>query len=74
MRRVPDCSLLTSSTQIEAVQVAIYTLSNAQISQFYGDSRRAMVDITGTVSGGTPSASAMAQINQSGVILFRAEF
>lgn len=74
MRRVPDCSLLTSSTQIEAVQVAIYTVSNAQISQFYGDSRRAMVDITGTVSGGTPSASAMAQINQSGVILFRAEF
>lgn len=74
MRRLPDCSLLTSSTQIEAVQVAIYTVSSAQITQFYGDNRRALIDITGTVSGGTPSAGAMAQLNQSGVILFRAEF
>ena len=74
MRRVPDCSLLASSIQVEAVQVAFYTLNGAQVTQFYGDSRRALIDITGTVSGGTPSTGTMAQLSQSGVILFRAEF
>jgi len=74
MRRSPDGSLLLSSFDVEAVQVAIYTISNAQITTCYGDERRVLVDITGTVSGGTPSAGAMAQINRTQAMLFRAEF
>lgn len=74
MRRVPSCSLLASSFQVEATQVAIYTVNNARIAQVFGDNRRFFVDITGTISGGTPAAGAMAQMNQPQVVLFRAEF
>ena len=65
---------MTNAFQAEATQVAIYTINGAQISQAIGDNRRFFMDVTGTISGGTPSAGAMAQINLPQVFLFRAEF
>ncbi|MBT2116420.1 carbohydrate binding domain-containing protein [Dyella sp. LX-66] len=74
MRRAPACSLLTTAFQAEATQVAIYTINGAQITQAIGDNRRFFMDVTGTISGGTPSAGAMAQLNLPQVFLFRAEY
>jgi hypothetical protein len=54
--------------------LAIYSISNAQITSCYGDNRRFLIDIVGTVTGGTPPAGAMAQLNRPNVLLFRAEF
>jgi len=74
MRRAPSCSLLLSAFQAEATQVAIYTINGAQLINLLSDNRRSLMDVTGTISGGTPSAGAMAQLNQPQVFLFRAEF
>lgn len=73
MRRIPDCTLLSTSFGCEMTQVAAYTMSNASIAQYSGDIRQCFVDFTGTVNG-TPSGGAMAQMNSSGVVLFRAEY
>ena len=74
MRRAPSCSLLLSAFQAEATQVAIYTINGAQLINLLSDNRRSLMDVTGTISGGTPSAGAMAQLYQPQVFLFRAEF
>jgi hypothetical protein len=74
MRRLPDASLQSSTIEVESTQVAIYSMSNLQITSCNGDNRRVQVDIVGSVASGTPSAGAMAQLDRLQAILFRAEF
>ncbi|GAA0911023.1 hypothetical protein GCM10009552_23890 [Rothia nasimurium] len=73
MRRTPDCILQSTTFGCEMAQVAAYTMSNASIAQYSGDNRQCFIDFSGSPNG-TPSGGAMAQMNSSGVVLFRAEF
>lgn len=73
MRRTPDYVLQTSTFGCEMTQVAAYTMSNASIAQYSGDNRQCFIDFSGSLNG-TPSPGAMAQMNTSGVVLFRSEF
>lgn len=74
MRRTPDISFITANLNVEATQVAIYSMNTPAVGLSGGNETCVAIDLNGTISGGTPSAGALAQLNTANAFILRAEF
>lgn len=74
MRRAPDIALLGTTLTIEATQIAIYTSTNPSVALSGSGTDGIAIDISGTFTGGTPTAGAVAQLDQASAMILRAEF